>query len=50
MTPSTHKPIPNLTSNAVITIYKDKKGELWFGTETGVFKFNGISFTKSVFE
>ena len=34
-----------LTSNAVTTIFKDKKGELWFGTETDVCKFNGTSFT-----
>lgn len=33
-----------LSSNAVITIYKDKKGELWFGTETDVCKFNGTTF------
>lgn len=35
-----------LPSNAVITIYKDKDGELWFGTEKGVCTFNGISFTR----
>lgn len=35
-----------LTSNAVVTIYKDNQGELWFGTEAGVCKFNGTSFTK----
>lgn len=38
-----------LTSNAVNTIYKDKKGELWFGTDAaGMCKFNGLSFTKFV--
>ncbi len=38
-----------LTSNAVNTIYKDKKGELWFGTDgDGICKFNGLSFTKFV--
>lgn len=35
-----------LPNNAVITIYKDKDGELWFGTEEGVCSFNGISFTR----
>ena len=34
-----------LTNNAVTTIFKDKKGELWFGTETEVCRFNGTSFT-----
>ncbi|MCP9754924.1 regulator, partial [Lacihabitans sp. CCS-44] len=34
-----------LTSNAINTIYKDKKGELWFGTDTeGICKFNGKTF------
>lgn len=35
-----------LTSNVINTIYKDKKGELWFGTGTDVCKFNGKSFGK----
>jgi ligand-binding sensor domain-containing protein len=35
-----------LTSNSIQTIYKDKKGELWFGTGEGVFKFNGETFSK----
>jgi ligand-binding sensor domain-containing protein len=34
-----------LTSNAITTIYKDRKGELWFGTEADICKFNGTSFT-----
>jgi len=35
-----------LTSNVINTIYKDKRGELWFGTGTDVCKFNGKSFGK----
>jgi ligand-binding sensor domain-containing protein len=36
-----------LTSNAVNVIYKDKKGELCYGTDgVGVCKFNGRFFTK----
>ncbi len=35
-----------LPSDAVITTYRDKDGELWFGTEEGVCTFNGISFTR----
>jgi ligand-binding sensor domain-containing protein len=39
-----------LTSNAINTIYKDKKGKLWFGTYgAGVCIFNGISFTSFAF-
>ena len=34
-----------LTSDAVSTIYKDKNGTLWFGTENEVCKFNGSTFT-----
>jgi two component regulator with propeller domain len=35
-----------LTSNAVNSIYKDKNGELLFGTDgDGISKFNGIGFT-----
>lgn len=39
-----------LTGNSVVTIYKDKKGELLFGTEEGVCKFNGTSFTRFAFK
>ena len=40
-----------LTSNVVNIIYKDKKGELWFGTDgAGVCKFNGTSFTQFSFK
>ena len=35
-----------LPSDAVISTYRDKDGELWFGTEAGVCTFNGISFTR----
>lgn len=36
-----------LESNAIWTIYKDKKNNLWFGTEgAGVYTFNGKSFEK----
>ncbi|MGL4596775.1 MAG: ligand-binding sensor domain-containing protein [Bacteroidia bacterium] len=38
--------LEGLPSNTVNTIYKDKKGELWFGTEKGVCKFNGTSFVR----
>ncbi len=38
-----------LTSNAVNVIYKDKNGELWFGTDgDGVCKFNGKTFMEFV--
>lgn len=37
-----------LTSNHITTIYKTKRGELWFGGKDpcGVFKFNGTSFER----
>jgi ligand-binding sensor domain-containing protein len=35
-----------LPGYAVITMYKDRDDELWFGTEEGVYTFNGISFTR----
>ncbi len=35
-----------LPSNTVNTIYKDKKGELWFGTERGVCRLQGTSFVR----
>jgi len=35
-----------LPGNAFFAIYKDKKGELWFGSGEGVFKFNGQYFSK----
>lgn len=36
-----------LTGNSVATIYKDKKGELWFVSNgDAILKFNGQSFTK----
>lgn len=38
-----------LTSNAVNTIYKDKSGELLYGTDSdGIFKFNGKTFEKFI--
>jgi ligand-binding sensor domain-containing protein len=39
-----------LTSNNINIIYKDKKGELWFGTGDGVCKFNGKSFIRFAIE
>jgi len=40
-----------LTSNAINVIYKDKKGELWFGTDgAGVCQFNGTGFKKAEFK
>ncbi|HQW03250.1 MAG TPA: two-component regulator propeller domain-containing protein, partial [Saprospiraceae bacterium] len=35
-----------LPSDAVISTFRDKDGELWFGTEAGVCTFNGISFAR----
>lgn len=35
-----------LRSNAIETIYKDKKGKLWFGTKGAVYRFNGRSFDR----
>lgn len=35
-----------LTDNGVTVIYKDQKGELWFGTAGEMCRFNGKSFTK----
>ncbi|MES2836759.1 MAG: two-component regulator propeller domain-containing protein [Bacteroidota bacterium] len=38
-----------LTSNAINTIYKNKKGELLFATDNdGICKFNGVFFTRFV--
>ncbi|MBK9382306.1 MAG: hypothetical protein IPN39_13400 [Chitinophagaceae bacterium] len=38
-----------MTSNAINTIYKDKFGELWFGTDgDGMCRFNGKTFTALV--
>ena len=34
-----------LSSNSVNAILKDKFGYMWFGTEDGLNKFNGVSFT-----
>lgn len=40
-----------LTGNSILTIYKDKKGELWFVTNgESICKFNGQSFTKFEFK
>lgn len=38
-----------LASNAVTIIYKDRKGELWFGTDKGLCQFNGLIFSKCTF-
>lgn len=35
-----------LSNNAIETIYKDKKGQLWFGTKGAIFRFNGKSFDR----
>ena len=33
-----------LPSNNVYTVYRDSKGFLWFGTEKGIARYNGIKF------
>jgi ligand-binding sensor domain-containing protein len=34
-----------LSNNVVWSIYEDLSGQLWFGTDGGVSKYNGNSFT-----
>ena len=35
-----------LPSNTVYCVYKDSKGLLWFGTDKGIARYNGIKFEK----
>ena len=36
-----------MTNDFALSIYEDKKGELWFGMADGkIFKFNGKTFEK----
>lgn len=39
-----------LTDIGVTAIYKDRKGQLWFGTAGEVCRFNGKTFVKADFE
>ena len=34
-----------LSSNTVTTVLKDKYGYMWFGTDDGLNKFDGVNFT-----
>ncbi|WP_165836243.1 sensor histidine kinase [Taibaiella soli] len=35
-----------LPSNTVYCVYKDSKGALWFGTDKGIARYNGVRFEK----
>ncbi len=39
-----------LSNETVLAIYQDSKGYLWFGTEDGLNKYDGYSFTKYRFD
>ncbi|MEW6127032.1 MAG: two-component regulator propeller domain-containing protein [Acidobacteriota bacterium] len=39
--------IPNLPSKSVHAVYQDSDGWMWFGTDRGIAKFNGIDFKSS---
>lgn len=44
-TPMVHYTVEDgLPSNNVYNVYRDSKGYLWFGTDKGVARYNGISF------
>lgn len=39
--------IPNLPSKGIHTIFQDSDGWMWFGTDRGIARFNGIDFKSS---
>ncbi len=39
-----------LSNNNVLAIFQDSKGYMWFGTEDGLNKYDGYSFTKYQFD
>ena len=36
--------VDGLPSNAIRAIFKDSRGIMWFGTDAGVYRYDGLTF------